>query len=441
MNRRERRAGLQAEYAAKAAMNQPAIGVAPANGNIQTDLLRTTSPVRYIIDQQFIRVRQDLLKLRYAIEAAENVTKYDRWQLHNVYREIIRDPQWHSQWESRKMKVKEKPFKLVNAKGEEDPMKTKVLEKEWFFDWIDAALDAKAWGFSMIEFGEWENEAFQPYQVHTTYAVKMYPSINVLVRDYVKPELSIISQTPNGNTGISFFDPEYSKNLMFIGKPYDFGLLFKVAPYILYKNNCIGNWSEWAEVFGMDTRVGYTTAEGEQRSRFIRAVRDFGSNQYAVLDPQWEEKIEFAGTTKSDAFKVYHELCKYVDEMIAKAVWGQDVVTNNTGRVVGTTGENIANMYGAADAKHIEFLVNSRLLPFIADKDYSGFKGYEFRWDNTEKVGMKDKADIDLKVSQMGFKIDPEYIEKTYGVPVEEKIENDNDNYLPTQKSLKALYE
>jgi hypothetical protein len=63
-------------------------------------------------------------------------------------------------------------------------------------------------------------------------------------------------------------------------------------------------------------------------------------------------------------------------------------VTNNTGRVVGNTGENVANMYGAADSKKIENLVNGRLIPFLKTKGFNKFDGYEFRWDNTEKLSL-----------------------------------------------------
>lgn len=421
----------------------------PAPGSINpsaTDaiMMAQKSPIRYILDQQFIRVRQDILKLRWAVDAAENVAKYDRQLLHNTYREIIRDPHVHAQWESRKMKVKEKAFKIQDiSSGEEDKLQTKILEKQWFYDWIDACLDEELWGFTMMEFGPWENDQFQPYRVQTTYAIKWYPPVNVLVRDYIKPELGIVTQIPNANTGISFDDPNYSDNLMFVGRPYNFGLLFKMAKFVLFKENGIGNWSEWAEVFGMDTRVGKTTAQGEDRRNFIKAIQNFGANQYMVVNPQFEETIEFAGTSKQDAYKVYHELCKYIDEQISKVIWGQDVVSNNTGRVVGTTGENIANMYGAADAKKIEILVNERLLPFIEQRGYKGFVGKEFRWDNTEKISMDKRAIIDKSIVEMGFKIDPNYIKTTYNVPVEEKIESDND-IMPITKvkeKVKALYE
>jgi adenylate cyclase class IV len=64
------------------------------------------SPIKYILDQQKFRTRQDLLRLRLAIDVAESVLKYDRELLHDIYRLIIDDPDLWSHWESRKMKTK-----------------------------------------------------------------------------------------------------------------------------------------------------------------------------------------------------------------------------------------------------------------------------------------------------------------------------------------------
>jgi hypothetical protein len=41
----------------------------------------------------------------------------------------------------------------------------------------------------------------------------------------------------------------------------------------------------------------------------------------------------------------------------------------------------------------------------------------------------------------MGFKIDPKYIENTYGVQVEAKEEIDTTKLPPSRKALKAMYE
>ena len=144
----------------------------------------------------------------------------------------------------------------------------------------------------------------------------------------------------------------------------------------------------------------------------------------------------FAGTSKSDAFKVYNELIRYVDEQTSKIIFGQDVVSNNTGQVVGKTGENIAKLYGNSDAKFIRSVVNGSLLPFLTRIGIADFSGVIFEYDTSEELTLDERADIDLKIAQMGMKHSEVYINDTYGTDVQE-VENDD---LETAAAIQNLY-
>jgi len=406
---------------------------AEREAKIQT---RKNSPINYIMEQQKIRVRQDALKLRVARQSCENIFNYNRFLLHNVFRDIIDDPNLTAQWTSRKMKTLEKPFKFCNEAGEEDEDFTRLFETQWFYDFISYGLDSKLWGFTPLEFGPLVNGEFQPYQVKTQYGLKNFNAVTVLDRDNVKPELGIITNMPGDVTGVSFDDPKYSSYLMMISSDFrDYGILMKAAKYILFKDNALGNWSEWAEVFGMDTRIGKTRAQGPDREAFIRSIRDMGSNSYGVF--QLDDVIEYAGTSRTDAYEVYDKLIERLDADVSKLIFGQDVVSNETGKLKGTVGENIANMYGDNDARFTTGLVNKKLKPLMENLGFD-WKGLHFKYDTTEKLKLIDRADIDLKISQMGFTIDPEYIKNTYDTDVEPKIEPVEP---PMDKQLKNLYE
>lgn len=388
--------------------------------------VKKKSPIQYILDVQKIRVRQDLLRLRISIDIAENVRIYDRELLHKVYREVIKDPIVDAEWNSRKMKTKERPFKIVkksvNKEGKSEFKENQELtdtldEAPWFIDFIDAVLDSKLWGFSLIEFGPLNPETgnFMPYQVNG----KVYPPVNIIDRDNVKPEYGIITTNPGSITGLSMSDPGYADFMMFVGKYHDFGILEKLCKYALFKDNCLSNWSEWAEIFGMPMRVGYTNTQGEERSNFIRAVRDMGANSYGVFTEQ--DKVEFVETGRTDAYKVYQEMVRTCDDGIAKNIQGQNVVSNNTGQVVGKVGENVANTYGMADSKFLASYVNDRLFPLMSNLGFKKFDGYKFMWDTTEKLELKDRAEIDGKINAMGKEHSDDYINQTYGTNVKKK--------------------
>jgi len=390
------------------------------------------SAIKYILEEQKLRTRQDLFKLRVAVDQAESTSNPDRELLHDIYRDIILDPNLSSQWESRKMKTKEKQFKMVNKQGEEDKEVTMIFEASWFLDFIDAALDSKLWGFSLIEFGTVDKNRFNPYSVNG----KQYDAVTCIDRDNVKPELRLITPTPHAMTGLSFEDPEVKDYLLFVGKYRGFGILHQAAKYILFKDNALGNWSEWAEVFGMDKRIGYTASQGPQREAFLRAIRDIGANAYGVFTER--DKVEYLGTQRTDAYGVYNELVKLIDEQISKLIFGQDVVTNNTGKVVGSVGENISNMYGDNDARFIKHLVNDKLIPLMENLGFN-FKGLTFDWDVSEKLSLAERAAIDLQIFQMGKTHSDEYINTTYGTQVETK-EDPEAAPIKVKEALAAMY-
>lgn len=390
---------------------------------------RPKSPIKYILEVQKFRTRQDLLKLRIAIDDSENIKSYNRYLLHQIYRDILKDPNLYSQWESRKMKTKERPFRLVKPDLKtEDKEATNIFDSvDWFIDYIDAVLESKAWGFSLIEFGPMTPEGlFMPYQVNG----KLYPAVNTIDRDNVKPQLGIITDIPGNTTGISMSDPKFADYLQFVGTYRNYGFYISAAKYILFKDNCLGNWSEWAEIFGMDTRIGYTDTEGDDRERFIRSVRDMGTSSYGVFTTR--DKVEYVGTTRTDAYMVYEKMIAYIDQQVSKLVFGQDVVTNNTGRVVGEVGENVSNMYGNADAKFVAAQINQRLIPQMIKLGCKKLERLTFVWDTTEKLGLEERIKVDKTINDMGFKFSPDYINQTYGVDVEEKKEEEpkNENEL-----------
>jgi hypothetical protein len=379
--------------------------------------IRRKSGAQYHTLKQKYQTLEDLRTLRLAIENSNNIQTYNRYELHQIYRRVFIDPEFSAQWNTRVLKTQDKEFHIETIEGGVSKSHKELFTAPWFFKWIELALEYRMWGYSLIEFGPWEDNAFVPYMDTTG---RYHTAVEVVDRDYVKPELgTIVPEYGDGiGAGVSYFNNRFSDRLMFIGgydKTYD--ILYKSAPYMLMKENTLKNWSEWAEVFAMDMRVGKTQQQGSQRNEFIKMLRDMGSNGYAVIDE--EDIIDYIGVNRQDAYKVYESFLEYVDARIAKLIFGQDVVTNNTGRVVGKVGEDVSNMYGDADAKFIEWTVNTHLLPFMSQHG-AEVDGIRFKYDTTEKIKLTERAKVDKAISDMGWKISEEYLVRTYGVQVDE---------------------
>jgi phage gp29-like protein len=406
-------------------------GAIPLNAGEGSPTTKRKTAGANIAERMKFRSHEDIATLEDAISNADNYLLYNREELHKIYLRVSEDLHLTSQWETRKMKVKEKDFRIVGKDDEEDLELTKLFESGWFLDAIDHALDSKLYGHSLIEFGEWKEGKFRDFK---TQSGEIRESVSIIDRDYVKPEWGLIVPETYDTKGVDYTAARWRKQLIAVGRPHNFGLMLKCAKPYLFKDNCLSNWSEWSEVFGMDMRIGKTTADGEDRKKFLATLRDLGSNGYGVVNT--DESIDYMGVSRQDAFRVYDALIRYVDSSISKGIFGQDVISNNTGQVIGKTGENVSNMYGANDAVFIKNFVNDKLIPLMIENGVTALTDKWFKWDSTEKLTLEQRSQIDLRISQMGKQIEDEYIRTTYGMEVAQR-----ESPLAVAQSLKKLYE
>ncbi|GAG69723.1 unnamed protein product, partial [marine sediment metagenome] len=117
--------------------------------NLTAELLRPErrkSPQEFPASQQKYEFRLDLKSLKTAIDLANNLQNYNRWDLHNIYRRVTRDPNLIAQWNTRTLKTLDREFKVVKG-DKEDSGLTKLFESPWFSQFVRSAMAYKLWGF------------------------------------------------------------------------------------------------------------------------------------------------------------------------------------------------------------------------------------------------------------------------------------------------------
>jgi phage gp29-like protein len=370
--------------------------------------------INKIVESQHYRGKQDIRKWLLAIEEAENPNNSNKERLLDIYREIEIDPHVSSQVQARFNKTLSKEFKVCNEKGEEVPEKTKLLDSSWFFDFIQMVLESKLYGYSLIQFGDIKKHKFEYVKLVDRYHVKP---------NFQDPEKSLVLIHKNGSDGIPYNTYPFNQWCMQVGKERDLGLFYKIAPVFLYKKWALAAWSEFSEVFGMPTRIGKTDVRDESlRVNMERMLAQMGSRAYAVLDPN--DEVEFVETNKSGTgATVYEGLANFCNKEISKAIIGGTGVSDEKSFAGSSeVHENTAEEYGDADRKFIEFFVNDKLFPFLNQHGF-GLDGHYFKYDMSEYVSIKDKAEIVYKLSQSGKIVEDQYILDTFGIPVQGKSE------------------
>lgn len=213
----------------------------------------------------------------------------------------------------------------------------------------------------------------------------------------------------------------------------------------LFKNYATKDWASFNEIFGMPLRLGKypPTATEEDKDAIKAALIAMGTDAAGIVP--MDAVIEFveAQQRMATSSNPYDQMITHCNKEMSKAILGQTLTTD-----AGQTGsyaqakvhEQVRKDIVLADALAIAKTLRTQLFrPLI---------GFNFGWEhqppfikfNTEKAGDQLlMAQVYQLISSMGFDIDPEYINYTFGVSVTKReqpqVGDQNDKSKPDSGS------
>jgi phage gp29-like protein len=350
------------------------------------------------------RTRADIQKWRRALELAQSPINPRMWLLQDLYDNLESDGHYLAQKELRKTATSGYGFSIIDVKtGEVNQEKTNFFCGEWFFDFLDYALDSIFKGFTLIELTDPKTLAF-----------------NLIPRRNVIGTLGIVQRDISDCKGIDFNSKDFQNTLVKIGKPSDLGLMANICGQLIWKRNAQQSWAEFTERFGMPL---ITATTNQTTSADIRQLDDMlaelGESARAVLPEGTTINVTpFAG---SDAFKVYDSQIDRINAEISKPITGGTMVTDDgSSRSQSEVHErNLDDKLSEADRRMIMFVVNGQLIPLL-----QRFK-YPFNPD-TDRFQFNQSFELDLTqhwniVNQMiaqGYEVDEKWLAQTFNVPI-----------------------
>jgi phage gp29-like protein len=136
-----------------------------------------------------------------------------------------------------------------------------------------------------------------------------------------------------------------------------------------------------------------------------------GRQAWALIDQSSE--IEIVETNKKDAYLVYDKRIDRAEKGMSKRVLGSTmVVDNGSSHSQSKVHAEVTESLVTSDKREIEFTINEDLIPFLIKHGYP-LEGKEFKWDESEKLSLKEQAEIDKWLVDY-FDIDIEYFKKKY---------------------------
>jgi phage gp29-like protein len=222
-----------------------------------------TPPV--IIQQLTIRPNNrnivDIEKWRNALRAAE-ATVPRRVELYDLYEEVMLDAHLTSVIDKRIMAVTNVEWQFLDKEGKEVEAIKEWIDTPDFETIVSELLNAKIWGYTMLEFDFYENGSWGVFPIP---------------RKHMRPHLGVVSFEQTANAGINVREGRYAETILEAGNVKDLGLLLKAAPLAIYKRGNWGDWAQFIEQFGQPLIDAIWDGYDEsQRLMLVNALDNIG---------------------------------------------------------------------------------------------------------------------------------------------------------------------
>ncbi len=358
-----------------------------------------------------------------AVTRAESLTAPQRDSLYKVYKNIELDAHLTAAVNQRKNLTLSKDFDVL-LNGEESEDLEKIIKHKWFRDFIDYSLDAIFYGHSLIQFDSVIDNAFK--------------SVELVPREYVKPEFHIVTNTYADLSGYPYLDPPYNNWCIGVGKDRDLGLYMKAAPLVIWKKNALGAWSEFVEIFGSPIRIGKTnTRDEETRANMESMLRNMGVASYGVFDT--DDLIELVESNRSDAYNVFDMMIQRCNSEISKLILGQTGTLDEKAYVGSAeVQERVLKNVAYNDEFFIEGVLNYQLVPMMTRLGIFP-EGVKITVKAEDDLSLIEQSKIDIELIKTGkFTFTPEYLDEKYGSEV--VVVNDPTDVVNIKNRLDNLY-
>lgn len=345
------------------------------------------------------RKSQNIQTWRNAVKYAEGISQ-QRSELYDLYTDMLSDGHLLDAIDKRIKAVTNRPLTFM-VKGKEIEDIKKLSQKTYFRTLLKEVCNSIFWGHSLLEL-------YWPAAGTDTKGETL-----LVPRAHVKPRWGIVTKQSWETTGIAYRD---IPNCIEIGDAEDLGLLMPASQYVIYKRGDFGDWAEFAEIFGMPFRWA-TYQNPESREVLNQALAEAGSAGYVVAP--MDAQIQFLNTNTQNGSEVFANLRAACNEEISITILGNTMTTTEAksgGYAQSQTHLAVQGEKHKDDRSLALAVLNEKLVPYLASLGYA-VEGGEFMWEEEETLSLKERLEIDLKVSEK-VPVGKTYWYETYKIPV-----------------------
>lgn len=342
----------------------------------------------------------DVERWRTAHKSAEGYSGI-RTTLYDLYSDALLDTFLKQLVHKRILNVtKNKLRYVINDKEVEEA--NILLRKKEFRKLRYAIQSAKAWGISVIELMNVNNE------------LKIFD----VPKKHIKPADGKITWEQLGMEGIEYRD---LKTVIEVGEWDDLGYLLEATPCAFIKRGNIGDWANYAQMFGMPFREARYDGYNEQvRIQLEKSMEQAASAAYAVLPREAEIKFhETSNSTGSNT--LYDSLRRAMNEEMSVLILGQTETTTSSktsGYAQAETHRKTQNDIAQDDKEDELAILNEKVLNVLVLLGLLP-KGGQFVYDEPIDLDTAStKVSIGQQMKMAGVPVGDDYFYEVSGVPM-----------------------
>lgn len=355
------------------------------------------------------RAKAEVSKWRDALEQWEDEKQPDRYEMMQLYAEIIQDDSVATHLTTIVRSIEGTEFQ-VGIEGKDgivpDEKKAEIFKGEWYEELIRAIIEAEMMGFTLIEITPPKGGQ---YTVDDIRVVPRYMVIPEFKQVRTKPQVFL-------NT-LNYEDPIFAPRLIKVGDRYSKGLFNSLVLIYIYKKNAMAYWSNFQSKFGIPPVIVKTDlSDGKKVNSLTYFMQNMRSNTFSLVG--YDDTVEVLSNVNTDAFQTFEHLVRHCDEQIAKVLEGQTMTANDgSSRSQAEVHERIAEEFHQARLRRVERIINSQVMPIIR-QDLPGYEGMMFRF--AERKNADEVIDRAVKLKQAGYQVDKAYLEEVTGMTLTE---------------------
>ncbi|CAL2079069.1 Phage head morphogenesis domain protein [Tenacibaculum dicentrarchi] len=353
--------------------------------------------------------RKDIQKWRQALQLMQHPEEPKFNAYYDLISDLLTDGHLQSQIQMRKMSTLNSNFQVINRKTKDiNEDLSFTLQQQWFYEFLEHAIDHIIFGTTLIEFSEFQNEKIKhtiiPRRNVVTTQKKIFP-------DLQKPQF------------IDYANPMFENWLIQIGKNGELGILNNIIPNLIWLRNVMQAWAEFCEKFGLPLITATTNTTDTNTINKVHAMLlQLGEASVGTFPTGTE--IKFQEANRTDAYNTYLQFIKTNMDMVSKQLVGSTMLSDQGSNRSQTEvhERTLDKKIAQADKRLISFIINDQLFPLLEAQGYKISPEDMFEFKPAEEVlNLKDLWSITDGLLKSGYEIPLDWLSKSFNIPIDSK--------------------